>query len=179
MGRPFASLWESHNARACVALARSSPRASGRSRPPRFRRRAAVRPRTRTVPRLLVRRAHCCARDADALRPPAASNSGQNVLIDDLLALLCYALEMSTLSANAQYVTTRDRPAAARGASRLGCALRPRRSTLNKSPHGSAFSHLARIELKPVLVRQVTYSQVRLMEVSARWVLRVPLSGAP
>jgi hypothetical protein len=53
------------------------------------------------------------------LVPRPASNSGQNVLIDDLLALLCYALEMSTLPANAQYVTTRDRPAAARGASAL------------------------------------------------------------
>jgi hypothetical protein len=51
--------------------------------------------------------------------PRPASNSGQNVLIDDLLALLCYALEKSALPANAQYLTTRDRQAAARGATAL------------------------------------------------------------
>jgi hypothetical protein len=38
--------------------------------------------------------------------PRPASNSGQNVLIDDLLALFCDALEMSPLPANAQYLTT-------------------------------------------------------------------------
>jgi len=50
---------------------------------------------------------------------------------------------------------------------------RPRRAEASAVQRG--------LDLTPVLVRQVTYMQVRLTQVTARWVLRVPhpLSGSP